>query len=63
MAIQKNATALGEYRAGKSISMSSGFLDVFIGSANFKSTCETMHIRYEEPKGKDKKKQDSADFL
>ncbi len=55
MAIQKNVTAVGEYRAGKSISISSGFLDVFIGSANFKSICKTMHIRFQEPKAKAKK--------
>ena len=56
MAIQKNTKAIGEYRPAKSISVSSGFLDVFIGSANFKSTCKAMHIRYEEPKEKGKKK-------
>jgi hypothetical protein len=56
MAIQNNTTVIGEYRAGKSISISSGFLDVFIGSANFKSICKTMHIRYQDPKAKAKKK-------
>jgi hypothetical protein len=56
MAIQKNTTAIGEYTASKNISISSGFLDVFIGSANFKSICGTMHIRYQEPKIKVKKK-------
>lgn len=56
MAIQKNTTSLGEYTAGKSKSISAGFLDVFIGSADFKSVCETMRIRYEEPKAKGNKK-------
>ena len=56
MANQKNATPLGEYTAGKSKSISAGFLDVFIGSADFKSVCENMHIVYEPPKVKGNKK-------
>ena len=54
MSIKKNSPAIGEYRTGKNLSISSGYLDVFIGSANFKSTCKTMNIRYEELKGKAK---------
>ena len=56
MAIQKNTTPLGEYTVGKSKSISAGFLDVFIGSADFKSVCENLHIMYEPPKVKGKKK-------
>lgn len=56
MAIQKNIATLGEYRGGKGKAISSRFLDVFIGSTDFKSVCKTMRIKYQPQNGKDSKK-------